>query len=72
MNTVLNSDQTGVKSALETLMAEHGVWPTLRTALGLAFRRRERVVQPHDLTPHLRRDLGLHEPNAARKYWELR
>jgi hypothetical protein len=72
MNAVLNSDQTGVKAALETLMAEHGVWPTLRAALGLAMRPREKRVLPHDLSPHLRRDLGLQEPDAGRKYWELR
>jgi hypothetical protein len=57
---------------LETLMAEHGVWPTLRAALGLALRRPEKLVLPHDLSPHLRRDLALQEPEAGRKYWELR
>lgn len=53
-------------------MAEHGVWPTLRAALALALRRRDRALLPHDLSPHLRRDLGLHEPDTGRKYWELR
>jgi hypothetical protein len=71
MNAILNSDQTGVKSALETLMAEHGVWPTMRAALGLALRRRDRLL-PHNLSPHLQRDLGLQGDPPSRKYWELR
>ena len=74
MNAVLNSHQTGVKAALETLIAEYGTWATLRAALGLALRRKtaERLLSPHQLSNHLRRDLGLSQEPAARKYWELR
>ena len=52
-------------------MAEHGVWPTLRAALGLVLRRR-RLVLPQELSPHLRRDLGLPYDGGGRKHWELR
>jgi hypothetical protein len=76
MNAVLNSDQTGVKAALKALMAEHGAWLTLRAAVGaavgLALRRRERLLLPQQLSGHLRQDIGLPHNPASRKYWELR
>lgn len=59
---------------IENLIADHGVWRTFR-AFVTALPRRDRIVarrMSHDLSDHLRRDIGLEPGLPGRKYWELR
>lgn len=65
-----------LRPKIETLLAHHGTLPVL-WALARALlnprRRRPRPPDPYELSPHLRRDIGLppEEPYIP-KYYELR
>ena len=61
MNAVYNSDETTLKSALQTLIDQHGLMRVLATLLTRAARRknRPRTTMAKDLSAHLRRDIGL-------------
>jgi len=61
MNAVYNSDETPLKSALQTLIDQHGLLRVLATLLIRAARRRDRprTTMAKDLSEHMRRDIGL-------------
>ena len=61
MNAVYNSDPTTLKSAVQTLIDQHGLLRVLGTLLGRAVRRgaKPRMTMASELSDHLRRDIGL-------------
>ena len=61
MNAVYNSDPTTLKSAVQTLIDQHGLLRVLGTLLGRAVRRgaKPRMMMASELSDHLRRDIGL-------------
>ena len=62
MNAVFNSEEPSLKSTVETLINQHGLMRVLGTLLTRALRRpraKPRTIMASDLSPHLRRDIGL-------------
>ena len=74
MNALLNSDETTPFVAMESLVAKHGAWTVLMAFVALLVRRTDAEKQGRldDLSPYLRRDVGLPPVEEPRKYWELR
>ena len=71
MNALLNSDETTPSVAMKLLVDQHGAWAVLRALAAVMMPKRREVVRLDDLTPHLRRDMGLPPVEQPRKYWEL-
>ena len=62
MNAVFNSEEPSLKSTVETLINQHGVVRVLGTLLTRMVRRprdKPPTIMASDLSPHLRRDIGL-------------
>ena len=63
------------RAALERLIARHGARAVLFGMIAALIRprrkRRENVLQPNQISPHLRRDIGLlpHIPAEPPRYW---
>lgn len=57
----MNPDATMLRVSVETLIAQHGKWRVILTAIRPVGRRPRKVqaIRPMDLPPALRRDLGL-------------
>ncbi len=72
MNALVNKDETTPSVAMELLVARHGVWVVLVAFVALLIRPKREVVQLDDLSPHLRKDMGLPPIEQPRKHWELR
>jgi hypothetical protein len=72
MNALLNSEETTPSVAMKLLVDQHGAWAVLRALAAVLMPKRREVVRLDDLTPHLRRDMGLPPIDSPRKYWELR
>ena len=74
MNALLNSDETTPFVAMESLVAKHGAWTVFMAFVALLVRRTDTEKQGRldDLSPYLRRDVGLPPVEEPRKYWELR
>ncbi len=74
MNALINSDDTTPFFAMESLVAKHGAWTILKTFLALLVRRKGKEKQGRldDLSPYLRRDVGLPPIEGPLKYWHLR
>lgn len=72
MNALLNIVETTPSVALKQLVDQHGAWAVLRALAAALLPKRREAVWLDDLTPHMRRDLGLPPVDSPRKYWELR
>ena len=72
MNAIVNSDETAPSVALRLLVDQHGVWAILRALAAALLTPPREVVRLEDLSPHMRRDMGLPPIESGRKYWELR
>ena len=72
MNALANTDKTTPSVAVTMLVDQHGLWAVLVALVATMLRPRREAVQLDDLTPHLRRDMGLPPIEQPRKYWELR
>ena len=77
MNALAKNDETTPSVAMRLLVDQHGVWAVLRGLMAALLRRgrknpARRVVGLDDLSPHLRRDMGLPPLESPRKYWDLR
>lgn len=72
MNALLNNDETTPSAAMKLLVDRHGAWAVLRALAAVLVRPQREVVQLDDLSPHMRRDMGLPPIPEARKYWEFR
>ena len=61
MNAVFNSEETTLKSAVQSLIDQHGLARVLGTLLARMLRRRDkpRTITASELSDHLRRDIGL-------------
>ena len=61
MNAVFNSEETTLKSAVQSLIDQHGLARVLGTLLARTLRRRDRprTITASELSDHLRRDIGL-------------
>ena len=60
MNAVYNSEETSLKSAVQTLIDQHGLVRVLGTLLTRMVRRdKTRTIMATQLSDHLRRDIGL-------------
>ena len=72
MTAHLSAETLRPVEAIDALIARHGMMRIL-LALPLAMlkRRRERVMLTQDLSPHLRRDIGLGGDVRHGKSWEL-
>ena len=59
---------------VQTLIADHGVWRTLRAVVAaLAQRRPPASVRIHGaVSDHLLRDIGLEPVAGPRQHWDLR
>ena len=71
MNALAKNDETTPTVALKHLVDQHGVLAVLRGLAAVLMPKRREVVRLDDLTPHLRRDMGLPPIDSPRKYWEL-
>ena len=72
MNAIVNNDETAPSVALRLLVDQHGVWAVLRALAAALLPPAREVVRLDDLSPHMRRDMGLPPVEVPRKYWELR
>ena len=72
MNALANSDETTPSVAVKLLVDQHGLWAVFTAVMATLLPKRREVVRLDDLTPHLRRDMGLPPIEQSRKYWELR
>lgn len=72
MNALANSDETTPSVAVKLLVDQHGLWAVFTAVMATLLPKRREVVRLDDLTPHLRRDMGLPPIEQPRKYWELR
>lgn len=72
MNASVNNDEITPSVAMRALVDQHGVWAVLRALLAAVVRPAPEVIRLDDLSPHLRRDMGLPPIEGPRKYWELR
>ena len=60
MNAVYNYEETSLKSAVQTLIDQHGLVRVLGTLLTRMVRRdKPRTIMATELSDHLRRDIGL-------------
>ncbi|MCY1125559.1 hypothetical protein OU426_01720 [Frigidibacter sp. RF13] len=61
-------------AVIDGLIAEYGIWRTLRAVVGAILARDRRVARRmnYELNAHLQRDIGLVPEVHAPKYWELR
>lgn len=61
MNAVYNSEETTLKSAVQTLIDQHGLLRVLGTLMTRMLRRsgKPRTIMATELSDHLRRDIGL-------------
>lgn len=61
MNAVYNSDETSLKSTVESLILQYGLLRVLATLLTRRVRRtaKPRTIMAAELSAHLRRDIGL-------------
>ena len=71
MNALLKSDETTPSVAMKLLVDQHGVWAVLQALAAVMMPKWREEVRLDDLTPHLRRDMGLPPVEQPRKYWEL-
>lgn len=57
--------------AVATLIERHGVWRVLRAVFSAMIQQRSarRLVPPHGLSNHLRRDIGLAPKATDRRKW---
>ena len=62
-----------LRAKLDNLLDHHGaiavLW-SLARALLIRRRRRARLSDINDLSPHLRRDIGLHDPPPRPHHWD--
>lgn len=72
MNALANNDETTPSMAVKLLVDQHGAWTVLRAYVTLLLVPKREVVRLDDLSPHMRRDMGLPPIDSPRKYWELR
>ena len=73
MNAQLHFEESRLDVVVERLMDRHGAWQMVRAiASVLVLKRRQNVRLPHDLSDHVRRDIGLHRESRAPNYWDLR
>ena len=77
MNALAKNDDMAPSVAMRLLMDQHGVWAVLRGLMAALIRPRRvlparKTVRLDDLSPHMRRDMGLPPIEGPRKYWELR
>ena len=72
MNARVNNDETAPSVALRLLVDQHGVWAILCAFAAALLTPAREVVRLDDLSPHMRRDMGLPPIEGPRKYWELR
>ena len=72
MNALVNSEDMTPSVAMKLLVDRHGVWAVLRAFVALLLRPEREAVRLDDLTPHMRRDMGLPPLEQPAKYWELR
>jgi hypothetical protein len=72
MNAIVNNNDTTPSVALKLLVEQHGAWKVLRALAAVLLPERRVALRLDDLTPYMRRDLGLPPVEAPRKYWELR
>ena len=72
MNAILKKDQATPSVAVRLLVDQHGVWAILRALAAALLTPTREVVRLDDLSPHMRRDMGLPPIESGRKYWELR
>lgn len=72
MNVLANNEETSPSMAVKLLVDQHGAWTVLRAYVALFFVPKREGVRLDDLSPHMRRDMGLPPVEQPRKYWELR
>ena len=72
MNALVNEDNPTPAVALTLLVEQHGVWAVVRALIATVLRPQPEVIRLDDLSPHMRRDMGLPPIEGPRKYWELR
>jgi hypothetical protein len=72
MNALVNKDETTPSVAMELLVARHGAWVVLVAFVALLMRPKREEVRLDDLSPYLRRDMGLPSVEGPKRYWELR
>ena len=72
MNALAKNDETTPSVAVRLLVDQHGVWAVLRALAAALLPPAREVVRLGDLSPHMRRDMGLPPIEGPRKYWELR
>jgi hypothetical protein len=74
MNSILNSEDSSLKKAIEALVREYGALRVVGALVLRGVRRRERVMRlgQDALSDRLRKDIGLPTEQSAPKYWELR
>lgn len=65
MNTMshiqISTERAILRVSMDTLIAEHGKWRVVMSAIKAMVRSRRKVqtIRPSDLPPALRRDIGL-------------
>ena len=72
MNALVNNDETKPSVAIKLLVEQHGAWRVLRAFLALFLAPEQKAARLGDLSPHMRRDMGLPPLEQPAKYWELR
>ena len=74
MHANMHAEENLTPAAIEMLIARHGAWRILR-AVAAALVRRKRTASAvfgHQMSDHMRRDIGLlAEPNSPR-HWDVR
>jgi hypothetical protein len=75
MNAQLVShDKRPPLAVIDSLIAEHGAWTTVRAVLSAVLRRDRALALrlSSEFNDHMRRDIGLEPEARPRMYWELR
>ena len=71
---LVSNDNRPLLAVIDSLIAEHGAWATLRTVLSAVLRpdRAQALRLSSEFNDHMRRDIGLDPEPLPQMYWDLR